>query len=149
MARDSSLSGSIVVRNAQRGVPVDVAPLQEFSVHALERVLALPAKSGAMLQALPEVTLVLVSDRRIAALHQQFMKVSGPTDVITFEEGDVFISVDTAKRNARRFQTSLLDEIRLYMVHGLLHLHGFDDKTPAGARTMSATQERIMRELAR
>jgi probable rRNA maturation factor len=148
MARDPITSGSITVRNSQRGLRVDFAPLQEFAVRALERVRALPPKPRGGLDVVPHVTVVLVSDRRIAALHRQFMGIAGPTDVITFHEGDIFISVDTAKRNARRFGTSLLDEIRLYIIHGLLHLHGFDDATAAKSRAMDSMQQRILRALA-
>jgi len=96
-----------------------------------------------VLHELGEVTIVLVSDRRMAAIHQQFLKTTGPTDVITFQDGDIFVSVETAKRNARRFGTSLRDEIRLYVVHGLLHLQGFDDTTPAKSRVMNSIQRQI------
>jgi probable rRNA maturation factor len=71
-----------------------------------------------------EVTIVLVSDRRMAALHKQFMDIDGPTDVLTFQHGEIFISVETAEQNAAEFSTSVDEEIRLYIVHGLLHLRG-------------------------
>jgi len=64
---------------------------------------------------------------------------------MTFQHGEIFISVDTARRHARAFGNSLLRELKLYIVHGLLHLHGFDDQTPAEARKMKAAQERILR----
>ena len=63
--------------------------------------------------------------------------------------GDIFVSVETAMRNARRFQTSLLDEIRLYVVHGLLHLQGLDDTTPGKSRVMNSMQKRILSEVAK
>ncbi|MGI9088421.1 MAG: rRNA maturation RNase YbeY [Chthoniobacterales bacterium] len=138
----------ITVRNAQRAVPVQTKPLQEFATRALREVLRLPAKPGGVLRDLAAVTIVLVSDRRIAAVHQQFMNLPGATDVITFEEGDILISAQTAQANARRFQNSLGRELRLYLVHGLLHLHGFDEATPAKSRAMQTTQERILARLA-
>jgi probable rRNA maturation factor len=67
--------------------------------------------------------------------------------VITFEHGEIFISTDTARRHARKFGTTVLDEIKLYLVHGLLHLHGYDDKTPAAARRMTRAQEQIVRRI--
>ena len=64
---------------------------------------------------------------------------------MTFQHGEIFISVDTARRHARAFGNSLLRELKLYIVHGLLHLHGFDDQTPAEAHKMKTAQERILR----
>ncbi len=139
---------AITVRNAQRSVCVPRKSLEEFAKRALPAVLALPAKPGAVLQDLSQITIVLVSDRRIAAAHQQFMNLPGATDVITFQEGDILISVQTAQANARRFQSSLGHELRLYLVHGLLHLHGYDDRHPTKARAMQAAQTRILRALA-
>ena len=68
--------------------------------------------------------------------------------MLTFEHGEIFLSVETARRNARIFGNSLTRELRLYIVHGLLHLHSFEDRTEAGARKMKTMQERILRQLA-
>ena len=73
------------------------------------------------------------------------MNVAAPTDVITFQHGEIFISTETARRQARQVGATTLGEIRLYIVHGLLHLHGLDDQTPAAARRMARMQERIVR----
>ena len=134
----------ITVRNAQRKVRVDVRRMQEFSKRAFPLCLRLRRAAGGELRKLPEVTVVLVSDRRMAALHKKFMDIAGATDVITFHHGEIFVSAATAERNARRFRTSTADEIRLYIVHGLLHLHGFDDTTARKARVMESTQTRIV-----
>src|SRR5207244_9483596 len=48
-----------------------------------------------------EVSVWLISDRRMALLHRKFLGQSGPTDVLTFQHGEIFISVDTAQRHAR------------------------------------------------
>ncbi len=86
----------------------------------------------------------MISDRKISELHRRFMQIEGPTDVITFQHGEIFISVETAERQAEAHHTSLNHELRLYLVHGLLHLHGFDDREPAATRRMQAAQERIV-----
>ena len=86
----------------------------------------------------------LVSDRRMAELHRRFLHLPGPTDVITFQHGEIFISAETARANARRFGNSLEDELRLYIAHGLLHLHGFDDKDPSDAAEMERTQKALV-----
>ena len=140
----SSESPQINVRNLQRKMPVDVVDLAMSARKAVKRCLALPNKGSTELQKLPEVSVLIVSDRKITALHREFMNESGPTDVITFQHGEIFISAEMARRNARRFGTSLSDELRLYIVHGLLHLHGFDDRTPADARKMEIVQRKIL-----
>ncbi len=135
----------ITVRNAQRKLRVSLDELRTFAERALHLCLAERAPQTSALESLDEINIVLVSDARIAALHQQFMNIAGPTDVITFDHGEIFISTETAQRQAREFGTSMDEEIKLYLVHGLLHLHGYDDTTPALRRTMEAAQERVMK----
>ena len=134
----------IRVYNSQRKVRVAVTELQTFADAALKIALRMKPRSGGVLPQLPEVNAVLVSDAKIAALHKQFMNIAGPTDVITFQHGDIFASVETARANARRYRTTTEAEIRLYIAHGLLHLLGFDDTTPAAARTMTKKQEHLV-----
>jgi probable rRNA maturation factor len=134
----------IAVRNLQRKIAVNILDLQELAQKAVGFCLRLPKKKKTDLQTLPEVSISIVSDRRMASLHRRFMNESGPTDVITFHHGEIFISADTALRNARRFGNPLNRELRLYVVHGLLHLHGFDDRTVAGAGKMEAMQRKIL-----
>jgi probable rRNA maturation factor len=97
------------------------------------------------LRTLRDIFVWLISDRRMSQLHRQFLGQTRPTDVLTFQHGEIFISAETAKRHARLFEKSIMRELQLYIVHGLLHLHGFDDRTPAGARKMKRTQEEILR----
>jgi len=132
----------ITVRNLQRKVPVKVADLQRFAQKAAK--LCLPRKSKTDLSELREISVLIVSDRRMASLHRQFMNESGPTDVITFQHGEIFISAETARRNAQRFGNAFARELRLYVVHGLLHLHGFDDRNEPNARKMEIVQRRIL-----
>ena len=134
----------IIVRNLQRAVRVDVASLQRFSERALRECAHIRRAQVPPLTRLREISVLLISDRRMAALHQQFLNTAGPTDVITFEHGEIFISVDTARRHARRFSTSLPREVQLYVVHALLHLHGFDDQKTSDARKMAGRQKKIL-----
>ncbi len=133
----------VTIINRQRAIAVDLTSLQEFASRALTQCLKLRGASNP-LSTLPEVNVVLVSDRRIAEIHRRFMNAPGPTDVITFQHGEIFISTETAKHQAHKFRTSIEHELRLYLVHGLLHLGGLDDKTPAGAAEMKRVQERIV-----
>ena len=83
------------------------------------------------------VDVILVSDKHIKKLHKDWMGKSSATDVITFpidEEppiyGEIYISIDTARRQAKEYGVSLRNELCRLAVHGALHLAGYDDATP-------------------
>ena len=128
-------------------VRVDLAALGDFAKNALDACLDLRQRKSSRLADLGEVNVILVSDKSIAEIHKEFMNEPGPTDVITFQHGEIVISAQTAKRQARRFGSTLGHELRLYIVHGLLHLHGFDDKTAVGAAEMRRVQEKLVASL--
>jgi probable rRNA maturation factor len=134
----------ITVHNRQRAMRVPLAALQEFATRALTECHKIPGKKRSCLESVTELNVILVSNRRMAELHRRFLHLPGPTDVITFQHGEIFVSVETARSHARRFGNSLEREIRLYIAHGLLHLHGFDDRDPAGAAEMERTQEKLV-----
>jgi probable rRNA maturation factor len=135
----------IIVHNLQRKISVNVAELEKFAGSAVQNSLKLHQRQRSDLRKLSEVFIWLISDRRMALLHRKYLGQSGPTDVLTFQHGEIFISVDTARRHARAFGNSLVRELKLYIVHGLLHLHGFDDQTRSEAHKMKVAQERIFR----
>jgi probable rRNA maturation factor len=134
----------INVRNVQRKVPIDLIALQAFAERALQLCLRIRPSEVIRPNQLREISVLLVSDRRISGLHREFLSKSGPTDVITFEHGEIFISAETARRQAGQFGSSLLRELQLYIVHGLLHLRGFDDQNKVDARKLEKAQERIL-----
>ena len=138
------MSARISVRNLQRKIPVNVAELQKFALKVIPRCLQLRSRKRSDLTKLREISVWLISDRRMSRLHRQFLGQTGPTDVLTFLHGEIFISVETAKRHARMFENPFTRELQLYIVHGLLHLHGFDDQTKDGARKMKKVQEKIL-----
>jgi probable rRNA maturation factor len=135
---------TIAVHNRQRAVGIQSEALQDFAERALRECLKIPRRKTSALAKLPSLDVVLVSDRRMAELHRRFLGLSEPTDVITFQHGEIFISTETARKQARHFGTYLEHELRLYIAHGLLHLHGFDDRNPAAAAKMNAVQEKLM-----
>ena len=139
----------ISVRNLQRKITVNLAELEKFAAVAAQHCLQLRKAERTDLCKLREVFVWLISDRRMARLHRKFLGEAAPTDVLTFQHGEIFISVETAQRHARAFGNSLMRELELYIVHGLLHLHGFDDQTPAEARKMKTAQEKILRTCSR
>ncbi len=134
----------ITVRSLQRTVRVNVAALQEFAQQALQVCFRIPRNEPTQLKRLREIFVLLISDRRMARLHRQFLNKAGPTDVLTFEHGEIFISAERARDHAQRFGSSLEQELRLYIVHGLLHLHGFDDRSEVEAERMERMQRQIL-----
>ena len=100
---------------------------------------------GSVLRRLPEISFVLVSDARIAALHGEFLRDPAPTDVITFLHGEIVLSAETAQREARQRGLPVAQEIARYVVHGLLHLAGWTDADAGAAADMRLIQEKILR----
>ena len=106
---------------------------------------------------LQEFSLALVADREMASLHQQFLSIPGPTDVLTFPletdrrgratEGEVVICVPQARRQSKLHGVPIRDELLLYALHGLLHLSGFDDRTSRAYRKMHTAEDAILQKL--
>ncbi|MBV9674640.1 MAG: rRNA maturation RNase YbeY [Verrucomicrobia bacterium] len=115
---------------------------RRFAAAALEKIQKLSGWS----EAPDPIAVVFVSDARMSRLHSTYMHIKGPTDVLTFQHGEIFVSVDTALRQAEEHKTSLAYELRLYIAHGILHLAGFDDLTPEGFKQMQQLQNWIVSE---
>lgn len=102
-----------------------------------------------------ELSLVFLTDAALARLHADFLDDPTTTDVITFEgdpalgtAGEICVSVDTAAAYARDHGRPFSEELTLYLVHGWLHLAGYDDLEPARKRAMRRAETRAMRVLA-
>lgn len=104
-----------------------------------------------------ELSIVLCDDREIHALNRRHRRKNKPTDVLAFAMqegapmpsgrrllGDVVISLDTARRQARDHQHSLWDEVNLLLAHGLLHLVGYDHRTDEEEAEMNREVGRLV-----
>lgn len=117
------------------------------SARTLARFLA-EARAAARLRG--QVTVLLTGDAAIRSLNKQFRGKNQPTDVLSFPAlemvegvaGDVAISVETARRQAEEQGHALSVEIKVLMLHGLLHLAGYDHETDKG---QMARRERLLR----
>lgn len=107
--------------------------------------------------ALRELSVALVGDKRMADIHERFMGIAGPTDVMTFEldhdargrvvAGEVVVCVPHARRQARRSGAAVKNELLLYALHGMLHLSGFDDRTARDFAAMHKREDEILRAI--
>ncbi len=135
------------LRLDRRGVTRALATLD--AAHA-----AFPLRDPAFLSG--ELSLVFLTDPALAQIHADFLADPSPTDVITFEgdpllgtAGEICVSVDTAARFAREHRRDFSTELTLYLVHGWLHLAGYDDRLPARKVRMRRAEARAMRLLER
>jgi len=103
-----------------------------------------------------ELSVAFLTDAALAQLHGQFLADPTPTDVITFggeaafgSAGEICVSVDAAVRVAGRSGPRFARELTLYLVHGWLHLAGYDDLEPAAKRVMRRAEARALRRLER
>lgn len=133
----------INLQNRQRGVRLHLGWLRVFAELALEECREHSADARISLEQIEPIEVTIVSDRVMARVHEKFLGVPGPTDVITFAHGEILISAPTARRHAVRFRASVEEEIALYTVHGLLHLNGFEDTSSPDAARMKRVQKRI------
>jgi len=100
-----------------------------------------------------DLGIVLVDDDGIAKLNAQYHNRQGPTDILSFDygegHGELIISVDHVIAQARRFRSTPSRELVLYVVHGILHLHGYDDVAVRDRRRMRAAERRLVLRLGR
>lgn len=124
---------------------IDAVSLGERAERVLPLCLAATGHAEPpVLGELAEIEVSLVSDEAIAAVHGEFMDDPTPTDVITFHHGELLISAETAAREARGHGHPPEREALLYLIHGLLHLNGHDDRSEPARAAMHAEQERIL-----
>jgi probable rRNA maturation factor len=136
-----------MIVNRQRRVPISIRPLQQFH-ERVRRELGFTPES---------VTVELISDATMARLNETYRKKQGPTDVLSFPAngarpakgaeyvGDIAISPETARRNARRFSRSLPAELRILILHGMIHLAGYDHEADHGE--MERLERRLRKRL--
>lgn len=129
---------AIHVTNEQT-LPVDETPLRR-AVRMILHDASIPQAT---------VSVAVVDDPTIHQLNRRYLDHDDATDVLSFLlqreadrlEGEVVVSAETAQRVARRFGWSPADELLLYVIHGTLHLVGYDDQTPS-ERAAMREQER-------
>jgi probable rRNA maturation factor len=104
--------------------------------------------AGSEIKTLGDISIIFCSDNYILDVNVRFLNHDYFTDVITFDycegnklSGDLFISIDSVRENAVEFGTEFDEELHRVIVHGLLHLVGYDDHTPEEQKVMRAKED--------
>ena len=157
---------TLTIHNRQRARGLETRRLRQL-VHCL---------LGELLGVLEaDLGLILVSSPEMTRANEQFLGHEGSTDVITFDHspgdrdldlavasrpkrpqaklrdlhGELFVCIDEALIQGRRFHTTWQTELVRYVIHGVLHLRGFDDQHAGARRVMKREENRLLRKLAR
>ena len=91
-----------------------------------------------------EISIVIVGDKKIKSLNKKYLKRNQVTDVLAFDYGEIFICLPQAKRQAKKMGNILKKELAILLIHGILHLAGYDDKTKIGYNKMVRKQNEIL-----
>lgn len=144
------MSQDLSLRNRQRTRAVELRQLRAILQELLSRILELENY---------DLAVHLISAREMTRLNETCLQHAGSTDVITFDYsdagtlrplvGEIFVCVDEALIQARRFRTTWPKELIRYIVHGVLHLRGHDDLQPVARRRMKREEGRLLKELGR
>jgi probable rRNA maturation factor len=144
----------IAIRNRQQTRPVDLRRLHRI---VRELFAQIPRVSRV------ELSVCMVGGAEMTCLNETYLHHGGSTDVITFDysepgtrnpelsrrlHGEIFICVEEAVRQARRYRTSWPRELIRYLVHGVLHLRGYDDRSARARRRMKREEDRLLAALA-
>lgn len=121
-------------------------------IEATQKLLRTIESSGAFPIANGELSIAFVTDEAIAHVHEVFMNDPSATDVITFPPdlnmnfaGEIIVSVDHALDQAKELNESFSRELSLYLIHGWLHLAGYDDRTVKDQTAMRAAEQKAMK----
>src|SRR5262249_6177921 len=137
---------SVSINNRHRSRAVNVRLLRQIVLRCLRELLKVP---------MYDVSIQIVDATEITRLNEKYLKHAGSTDVVTFayEEsppirrfiwGDIYVCIDEAIRQAKRFGTSWQQELVRYVVHGILHLLGYDDRTVRARKGMKSIENKLV-----
>lgn len=142
-------SFTLVLRNRQRGLFFNVPFIHRVGVLAHPLCVRAAKSDSSPLVSLPVVEASIVSDKVIAGVHAQFLDDPTPTDVITFDHGEIVIGAGVVSENGLGYGHSPTHEAALCLIHGMLHLAGWKDATAKQAQSMAARQEQIFNSVLR
>ena len=147
------MSNSVFINNRQRSIPINVRHLRSLTHSVLEDLLWVEDF---------DLAVYIVRAPLMAELNKTHLGHAGSTDVITFDyadasttdsesppvlHGELFVCIDEAISQARQFRTTWQGELARYVIHGILHLRGYDDLQPDMRRKMKREENRLLRKI--
>ncbi len=100
---------------------------------------------------LGEISYLFTNDEAVLTINKEYLKHNTYTDIITFDycekktmRGDIFISIDRVKYNAEKFNVKFEEELKRVMIHGVLHLCGYKDKTDSDSQKMRKKEDKAL-----
>jgi probable rRNA maturation factor len=135
---------SISLHQRQRSQRVDLKWLRPRVEQAVPLCLQHLKFPEAPLTQLMEVEASIVSDKAITRVHADFLDDPTPTDVITFHHGEIIVSADTAALAGPLHGHNVTEELLLYLIHGLMHLAGWEDEDPDECAEMHRRQNEVL-----
>lgn len=105
------------------------------------------------LREIQEISVAIIGDDEIKNLNKKYRKKDKVTDVLAFDygspgsQGEIFICLPQAERQAKKIGHSLKNELGILLIHGILHLAGYEDKTVKDRERMNKMQENIWRKI--
>ena len=130
------------VRNSTAKYRIDNLFVESLAKKALKKVCR---NAGVF-----SLEILFVGDKDMRKLNKRFKGRGGTTDVLSFglgNVGSIAISLDTAARNAKTFGAPFHEEVLRYVIHGILHLFGYNDDTKASRLKMAAKEDVMLRSL--
>ncbi len=145
------MAGNVVAINQNRSYRIDLEGAEKIA----RKILKILNKEKAA-----ELELIFVDDKSIKKLNKKYKSENRYTDVLSFRIdrrefgykaflGEIIISLDTARKNSVIYGTLFANEVALYIIHGILHLFGYDDEKSGQRRRMEKRQDRILGEICR
>ena len=140
---------AIDVQNHQAEVDLsaEVIALLHDAARDAWRDLELVKLSENSVDDLDALDIAMVDRMESDRVHREFMDIAGATDVITFHHGELLICPDIARSQAVEYGEPVLRELLRYLVHGMLHLAGYQDAETEDRSCMEAVQERMVASL--
>lgn len=144
------MNNLVLVRDCQKARRVDTQLLRKIALALLNQS---PPPTDF------ELGIYVLDPAEMSRLNETFLRHQGSTDVLAFDyshhapkqalSGEIFVCLDVAVRQAARFRTTWQSELVRYVIHGVLHLRGYDDHHPAERRKMKLEENRLLRQMAR
>ena len=136
----------ITIKNLQTRIPIRLTRIKKVACHALQYLRMFNA----------ELSIVLVTSQRMKIINAHYLKHNFSTDILTFDyrslkandfQVEIIICPSKAAQNAVVYKTTIEEEIDLYVVHGLLHLAGYNDHSSRDIKRIRSKEKEIIKSL--